>query len=140
MVFGRTANGPAGLGDPDRFATGDGRGVVVSIEEHLLAILNAVGLRVLEIGVRIHPDEIGSGNDSVVGTIDPGSPCVDMAHGDPAQSSPCNGISHLGDVVRDGLGVGPNTGFARDANRGASVEIFTADRDPNHRASKVRAS
>ena len=117
QVLSRTAHGPTSLGDPDRLAARSSCGVVVGLEKRDITSLNRVILGILEVWVRIHTNEIRSGDDSVVGGVHPGSPCIDMADGSPTQWSVRYGSTDLADVVGDDVWTSSDTIVAGNAGR-----------------------
>jgi len=86
-VFSLSANRPSSLSDPDGLAADSILGVVEGFVEERCTLVNAVGLGVLEVWVGINTDPVTGIDDSVVGSVDPGSPGIDMADTNTAQRS-----------------------------------------------------
>jgi hypothetical protein len=86
-VLSLSANRPSGLSDPDGLAANSILGVIEGFVEERSTLVNAVGLGVLEVWVGINTDPVTGIDDSVVGTVDPGSPGIDVSDTNTAQSS-----------------------------------------------------
>lgn len=99
LVLGGSADGPAGLGDPNGLACGGGGGVGQGLEEERAGITDGVGHGVLKVWVRVHADEVGVPDDCVVRSVDPCGPGVDVSDGSAAQRSVGNGGPDLRNVV-----------------------------------------
>ena len=63
---GSAAYGPAGLSNPDRLTVGSSGGVAIGLKEEVGAVLNAIGIDGLEVGVRVNTQEIAVVDDSGV--------------------------------------------------------------------------
>jgi hypothetical protein len=98
-VGSRTAHRPSSLSDPDWLSSNSSLCGTESILEESRSVLDAVGLGSLEIWVGIHSDPVASADNSIVRSVDPGSPSVDVTNGSPAQRSAGNGGSNLTDII-----------------------------------------
>lgn len=132
LVLGRTADGPAGLSDPDLLARGTVLDLGNGIVEQTVGVVDGVGLGVLEVGVGVNTNPVGSLRDSDVGGVGPGGPGVDVADLSAAQSSASNGLADLLDVGHNGVGVGTNASLGLNASGGVTVEILTAHGDTDN--------
>lgn len=79
-----------------------------SILEEASTVLDSVVLGALVVWVGIHSEEVAVVNDSLVRSIDPGSPCIDVTNWNTAQSGSSNQGSDALDIVDDGSGFSPN--------------------------------
>lgn len=73
-------------------------------------------MSVLEVWVGINTDPITVVNNSLVGTIDPGSPSIDVTNRSSAQSSTSNGRSNLLDVIDEGGRVSSDGGASSNTS------------------------
>lgn len=96
--------------------------------EQVLALVDWVVERVLEVWIGIHADEIGGGDGGAIGSIDPRSPGVDMTNRDRAERCACNCLLDLANVVRHGRCVRSHAGEVLDTRGRFTVQIFTTDR------------
>jgi hypothetical protein len=77
-VLSLSANRPSGLSDPDRLAADGTLGVVESLVEERSTLVNAVVLGVLEVWVGINTDPVTSIDNSIVGSVNPSRPGIDV--------------------------------------------------------------
>ncbi len=84
-VLSLAGNRPSSLGNPDRLAANSTLGVVEGFVEESSSLVDAIGFGVLEVWVGINTDPVGGTDDSVVGSVHPSSPGVDVADSNAAQ-------------------------------------------------------
>ena len=133
------ANGPPGLGNPDRLALGSGNGLVVGVEEELAAGSDVVVHGGLEVGVRVHANEVNSLDDGVVGSVDVDGPGVDVTDGLALKSSAADSITGLLDVFDELLGLSTGAGLVLNTSGGDTVEVLAADGDTLNEVSEGSA-
>lgn len=127
LVLRGTADGPAGLSNPDLLAAASRLNLAKSIVEQGLAVVDGVGLSVLEVWVGVHAKPVDGLSNSVVGAVGPGGPGVDVADLNTAQNSARDGGADLADVRNNGVGVGTNTSLGLNAGGRVTVKILTTD-------------
>lgn len=93
----------------------NGNSSVVGVEEQRLAILDGVGLGVLEVRVCVDADEIGGCDDSSVGRVDICGPCVDMTDWGSAQNGASQSLFDSIDAAHDGVRAFSWVGLVQDA-------------------------
>jgi len=127
QILSRAADRPASFGDPNRLATCSSSRVVVSLKECNIASLDGVVLSILEVRICVHTDEIRSSDDSVVGTVNPSSPRINMTDGSPAQWSVGNSRTNLTNVIGNNVWTSTNAIIARNTGRRYTVQVLTAN-------------
>jgi len=138
-VLGLAADRPAGFGDPDGLSTSALLGLVESVEEKLLGVLDAVGHGVLEVWVGVHSDKVRGIDDGLVAVVDIDGPCVDVSYGRGAQWSTLESIPNLVDILGDNIRAGTDTSVRLDTNLRDTVEILTTHRDTSNTLREVIA-
>lgn len=123
------ADGPAGLGDPDLLAVGDGLGLGDGVVEERLALVDAVGHGGLVVRVAVEAEPVDLVDHSRVGAVGPGIPGVDVTDGSAAQGGAGDGRLDLLDVGDQQVGVDTNTGVVLGASDRVTVEILATDGD-----------
>lgn len=113
-VLSLSGNRPSSLSDPDRLATNSTLGVIESFVEERSTLVNTICLGILEVWVGINTNEVTSIDDSVVRSVNPGGPGINVANSDTAQSGVCNSSSNLADVVDDDRGFLSDSGTSSD--------------------------
>jgi hypothetical protein len=126
LVLSRALNRPASLGDPHRLSHSVGNGLVKSVVKCLVGSGDAVGIRVLEIGIGISANKVNSLDDSCVASIIPGIPSVYMCDLR-SHSTGSEVATDLVDVVDKLLRLCPDTSVVHDTDGTPSVEIFGAN-------------
>ena len=138
LVLSRANDGPASLGDPDGLASTGTLNLLESGVVQSLAVLNAVGLLVLEVGVGVHAEPVEGLDQGVGGVVDVGSPGVDVTNGGLLEAGSLDGLADLVDVLDEGLGAGTGETVAvLAANDGVTVQILGTDRDTGDEAVKL---
>lgn len=132
-----SAHRPAGLGDPDLLAVGNGLDLVPGILEELCAIGDGVALGILEVRVGIHAEPVTGLDDSVVGRVGVGSPCIDVTDGDRLEASALDGITGLLDVVDEDVRVGTGVLVVLETSRRNAVKILTSDGNTSDKTIKL---
>ena len=103
--------------------------MVVRIEEEAVPIVDAIGHGILEVWVRVHADEVGGADDSVVGAVDPGSPGINVTDRLAAGRSASDGLSDLADVVSEVVWGSSDARLVDDARRRNAVQVLRAHGD-----------
>ena len=129
LARGGARHGEACLRHPDWLAVDGGGSGVEGIEEETLVVINSIGIRGLEVRVRIDAGPVDGIDDGLVGTVDPGGPGVDVADGSPRERSARDGAADLLDVTGDDVRAGTGILMVRDARGRDAVQILAADRD-----------
>ena len=101
----------------------------MSLLEQRLALADGVVEGVLEVGVRVHANEVGSLDSGAVRAIDPGSPGVNVTDGNLAECSTSESLLDLANVVGYRGRASPNAGQVDDSSGRVTVEILTAHCD-----------
>ena len=139
LVLSLAADGPASLSDPDGLATGSGGSLIEGILEQVVAVLNAVGLGVLKVGVSVHAEPVAGVNEGLVGLVDVGSPGVDVADGDVLEARSLDGLANLVDVADEGLGASTGVGAGELAGGSLTVEVLTTNGDTGNKFVELTA-
>ncbi len=121
QVLCRTGHRPASLSDPDRLTTGGSNCSLVGIKEQCVTTFNCIAHGILEVGVSVHAEKIHPVDDRIVRSIDPSSPCVDMAHGLAIRRGASDEIANLRDVIGDLCGPEAGVRVVLDTNGGDAV-------------------
>lgn len=137
QVLGGTTDRPSCLGDPDRLAASNRSRVVVGLEESLLGILDGVVHGILEIWVCIRANEVDGRNNSIVGTVDPGGPGINMANGNSTQRCAGKSRPDLTDEARDDIWTGSDAVVSCNASRRNAVQILATHGKTNHVAGEI---
>lgn len=137
LALGLTADGPAGLGDPDGLVTTVLLDVVDGVLDQSLAILDVVVVGALEVRIGINTEPVAGVNDGLVGVVGPGSPGVNVADGDILQAGSSDGGADSLDVLENGVRALANSGLGGDSSGRVTVQILTADRDTDNQLGEV---
>jgi hypothetical protein len=106
----------------------------------LLAGRNAVGHGVLKVWVGVHSNEIRRIDDSLVGTVDPGSPGVNMTDLNiPSWRSGLDCSLYLANVRSEGGWVSAISRVGSDTCWGDTVEIFASNRNASNKGCELRS-
>lgn len=138
-VLSLSADGPSGLGDPDLLVANCVLGVRESLLEEVFALSDIVGHGVLEVWVSVNSDPVACGDNSRVGTINPGSPGINVTNWGLLESGTLDGVSERGDVSRDDGGIDTDTSVCELALGRVTVEILASDGDTNNEVGEVLA-
>jgi hypothetical protein len=109
-----------------------------SVIEELLAGLNAVDHGVLEVWVGVHSNEIGRIDDSLVGTVDPSSPGVNMTDLNiPTWRSGRDCSLYLANVRSQGGWVSAISRVGSDTCWRDTVEIFASNGNASNKGCEL---
>ena len=124
-----SADGPAGLGDPDLLAVGDGLGLSDGGVEQGLGVVDGVAVGGLVEGVGVEAEPVDLVDDSGVGGVGPGVPGVDVTDGGAAQLGAGDGRLDVLDAGDQVVRVHADASIGLSTSDRVTVEILATNGD-----------
>lgn len=138
-VLSLSADRPSSLGEPQLFSSNSSSGLAECRLVESGTAINRVGESVLKVWECVDTDPVDGVNDSLVRTVDPRGPSIDVTNWSTCKWCTTDGLSELCDVFGKGGWVSTVARLGCDTCWADSVKILTSDRDTNDQICEGRS-